>query len=151
MNDNPTPEPFKPSAVVEEYQNELDTLKTENKTLREQLSTALESLAVAELQIADGEANRQQLQTDLNRTLAELAQLKENPSPVGEQNPSPVGEQNPSPVGDLSDKAGKVASFFKTLLAKDTKLAKDIKHDKDVRLPKDTISKIEEILGGADR
>ena len=143
MNDNPTPEPFKPSAVVEEYQNELDTLKTENKTLREQLSTALESLAVAELQIADGEANRQQLQTDLNRTLAELAQLKENPSPVG--------EQNPSPVGDLSDKAGKVASFFKTLLAKDTKLAKDIKHDKDVRLPKDTISKIEEILGGADR
>jgi hypothetical protein len=139
LNDNPTPEPFKPSTVAEEYQKELDTLKAENKALREQLSTALESLAVAELQIA----NRQQLQTDLNRTLAELAQLKENPSPVG--------EQNPPPATDLSDKAGKVASFFKTLLAKDTKLAKDIKHDKDVRLPKDTISKIEEILGGADR
>ena len=59
-------------------------------------------------------------------------------------------ERNPAPEIDLSDKAGKVASFFKTLLAKDTKLVKDIKQDKDVKLPKDTISKIEEILGGGD-
>jgi hypothetical protein len=50
----------------------------------------------------------------------------------------------------LRGKVGDIASFFKTLLAKDTKLVKDIKQDKDVKLPKDTISKIEEILGGGD-
>lgn len=61
-----------------------------------------------------------------------------------------AAERNLAPEIDLSDKAGKVASFFKTLLAKDTKLVKDIKQDKDVKLPKDTISKIEEILGGDD-
>lgn len=87
-------------------------------------------------------ADRQKLQTQLDRTVAELAQLKESPPPAA--------EQNPTPAIDLSDKAGKIASFLKTLLATDTKLIKDIKQDKDVRLPKGTISKIEEILGGGD-
>ena len=59
-------------------------------------------------------------------------------------------EHNPATASDLSTKAGDIASFFKTLLAKDTKLVKDVKQDKDVKLPKDTISKIEEILGGGD-
>lgn len=87
-------------------------------------------------------ADRQQLQTELDRTLTELAKLKENPPPAI--------EQNLAPAIDLSDKAGKIASFLKTLLATDTKLIKDIKQAKDIRLPKDTISKIEEILGGGD-
>ncbi|MEG4335715.1 hypothetical protein QUB40_27840 [Microcoleus sp. AT9_A2] len=82
------------------------------------------------------------LQAELDRTLAELAKLKENLPPAA--------EQKPAPAIDLSDKAGKVASFFKTLLATDTKLIKLLKQDKDIRLPKDTISKIEEILGGGD-
>lgn len=87
-------------------------------------------------------ADRQQLQTELDRTLAELAKLKENPPPAA--------EQNPAPAIDLSDKAGKIASFLKTLLATDTKLIKLVKQDKAIQLPKNTISKIEEILGGGD-
>ncbi|MEG3922967.1 hypothetical protein QUA07_28200 [Microcoleus sp. T3_A4] len=87
-------------------------------------------------------ADRQQLQSELDRTLTELAKLKENPPPAI--------EQNPAPAIDLSDKAGKVANFLKTLLATDAKLIKDIKQAKDIRLPKGTISKIEEILGGGD-
>ncbi|MEG4521001.1 hypothetical protein [Microcoleus sp. AT9b-C5] len=92
-------------------------------------------------QIATLAADRQQLQTQLDQTVAEP---KQKAPPAIEQ---PAIEQ---PAIDLSDKAGKVASFFKTLLATDTKLIKLLKQDKDIRLPKDTISKIEEILGGGD-
>ena len=83
---------FKPDTVAEECQNELDTLKAENKALREQLSTAFESLAVAEKQIADGETDQALVQAELDRTLAELAELKENPPPAIEQNPAPAIE-----------------------------------------------------------
>jgi hypothetical protein len=43
-------------------------------------------------------------------------------------------EQNSAPAIDLSDKAGEVMNFFKTLLPKDTKL------------PKNTMTKLREIL-----
>ena len=43
-------------------------------------------------------------------------------------------EQNSAPVIDLSDKAGEVMNFFRTLLPKDTKL------------PKNTMTKLREIL-----
>jgi chromosome segregation ATPase len=55
------PEPFKPSTVAEGYQKELDTLKTENKALREQLDTALKSLAVVEPQLAKLATDREDL------------------------------------------------------------------------------------------
>jgi hypothetical protein len=43
-------------------------------------------------------------------------------------------EQNSAPVIDLSDKAGEVMNFFRTLLPKDAKL------------PKNTMTKLREIL-----
>ena len=43
-------------------------------------------------------------------------------------------EQNSAPVIDLSDKAGEVMNFFRTLLPKDTKL------------PKNTMTNLREIL-----
>ena len=45
-----------------------------------------------------------------------------------------AADHNPPPAIDLSDKAGKVVNFFRTLLPKDTKL------------PKNTMSKLREIL-----
>ncbi|MEG4281274.1 hypothetical protein QUA62_28000 [Microcoleus sp. MON1_C1] len=47
-------------------------------------------------------------------------------------------EQNPAPAIDLSDKAGEVVNFFRTLLPKDTKL------------PKNTMSKLREILAATE-
>ncbi|MEG4306847.1 hypothetical protein [Microcoleus sp. D3_18a_C4] len=90
-------------------------------------------------QLETERADRQNLQAQLDRTLAELAELQEKAPPATEQ-----------PVIDLSDKAGKIASFVKTLLATDAKLIKLVKQDKAIQLPKSTISKIEEILGGGD-
>jgi hypothetical protein len=45
-----------------------------------------------------------------------------------------AADQNPPPAIDLSDKAGEVVNFFRTLLPKDTKL------------PKNIMSKLREIL-----
>lgn len=133
MNDNPKPESFKPDTVAEECQKELDTLKAENQALKEQLSTAL---AVAVQTAAD----RQQVQAELDRTLAKLA----------EKDP-PAIEQ---PAIDLSDKAGEVASYLKTLLC-DEKLLNStltkIKRNKPVSLPREVMSKIEGILSGDDK
>ena len=130
MNDNPKPESFKPDTVAEECQKELDTLKAENQALKEQLSTAL---AVAVQTAAD----RQQVQAELDRTLAE-------------KDP-PAIEQ---PAIDLSDKAGEVASYLKTLLC-DEKLLNStltkIKRNKPVSLPREVISKVEGILSGDDK
>lgn len=121
---------FKPDTVAEECQKELDTLKAENQALKEQLSTAL---AVAVQTTAD----RQQVQVELDRTLAE-------------KDP-PAIEQ---PAIDLSDKAGEVASYLKTLLC-DEKLLNStltkIKRNKPVSLPREVMSKIEGILSGDDK
>ena len=87
------------------------------------------------------EAERDKACADRQQVQAELSDLQKRLNEA---------EQNGTPVPDLRGKVGDITSFFKTLLAKDTKLVKDIKQDKDVKLPKDTISKIEEILGGSD-
>jgi len=57
------------------------------------------------------------------------------------------------PAIDLSDKAGEVASYVKTLLC-DEKLLNNtltkIKRNKPIQLPRDVISEVEKILGGGD-
>jgi septal ring factor EnvC (AmiA/AmiB activator) len=67
----------------------------------------------------------QQLQAELDRTQAELASLCEELEKL---------KRNPAPAIDLSDKAGEVVNFFRTLLPKDAKL------------PKNSMSKLREIL-----
>ena len=126
----------------QKLEEELAALRYRDESQSRRLAEKQARLDELETQAEEVKTDQALVQAELDRTLEELAQLKENPPPAI--------EQNPAPAIDLSDKAGKVASFFKTLLAKDTKLSKDIKHDKDIRLPKDTISKIEEILGGGD-
>jgi len=63
-------------------------------------------------------------------------------------------QQNPAPAIDLSDKAGEVASYIKTLLC-DEKLLNStltkIKRNKQVQLPKEVISKVEQILSDNDK
>ena len=130
MNDNPKPESFKPDAVGDK----LDTLKAENKALKEQLSTALKSLAVAESQIVQTAADRQQVQ-------AELSDLQKRLNEA---------EQNGMPVPDLRGKVGDIANYAKHLIAEDRKLPHR-KQDKEVKLPKGAISKLEAILGGGDQ
>ena len=112
MNDNPKPESFKPDAVGDK----LDTLKAENKALKEQLSTALKSLAVAESQtVQTAAADRQQPQTELASTREELAKLKGNPPPATQQPPI-----------DLPEQIGEIVNFLKKLLPQDTKWPKRV-------------------------
>lgn len=103
LSDHPKPESFKP---VEEHQNELDTLKAENKALKERLDTANH-------QLAEVTTDRQQLQAQLDRTLAELAELKQNPPGAIEQ----------PPIG-LPERAPEIYNFFKQWLPADTKWPK---------------------------
>jgi hypothetical protein len=58
------------------------------------------------------------LRLEIGELRSELAELK----------------QNPTTASDLSDKAGEIVNFFRTLLPKDAKL------------PKNTMSKLREIL-----
>lgn len=125
---------------MKQTQDELAAAKQELAEEKYNYSTLTIISQQLNQQLETERADRAQLQTELDRTREELAKLKQNPAPGAIEQP---------PI-DLSDKAGKVASFLKTLLATDTKLIKDIKQDKDVRLPKGTISKIEEILGCGD-
>lgn len=71
---------------------------------------------------------KQQVETltaDCQQVEAQLSDLQKRLDEV---------EQNSAPVIDLSDKAGEVMNFFRTLLPKDTKL------------PKNTMTKLREIL-----
>jgi hypothetical protein len=130
---------------LNEVRGDCRVLKEERDEARADYALLLESsTAVADNLREDIRQLRSQLEAeraDRQQVQAELSDLQKRLD---------AAERNPAPEIELSDKAGKVASFFKTLLAKDTKLVKDIKQDKDVKLPKDTISKIEEILGGGD-
>jgi len=130
---------------LNEVRGDCRVLKEERDEARADYAKLLESsTAVADNLREDIRQLRSQLaaeRADRQQVEAQLSDLQKRLDEA---------EQNPAPEIELSDKAGKVASFFKTLLAKDTKLVKDIKQDKDVKLPKDTISKIEEILGGGD-
>ncbi|MEG4087532.1 hypothetical protein [Microcoleus sp. POL10_C6] len=63
-------------------------------------------------------ADRAQLQADLDRTLAELAELKENP-------PGTI-EQNPAQAIDLSEQIPEIINFLKELLPPDTKWPKRV-------------------------
>ena len=130
---------------LNEVRGDCRVLKDERDEARADYALLLESsTAVADNLREDIRQLRSQLEAERADHQQVEAQLSDLQKRLDE------AEQNPAPEIELSDKAGKVASFFKTLLAKDTKLVKDIKQDKDVKLPKDTISKIEEILGGGD-
>ena len=122
-----------------ELKKQLDSLPTENQQDYDQLLES--SSATIDNQRKVVALLQSRRREDREKFEAQLAELQKRLDEA---------ERNLAPEIDLSDKAGKVASFFKTLLAKDTKLVKDVKQDKDVKLPKDTISKIEEILGGGD-
>ena len=124
----------KACADREQVEAELSELKEELAKEKDNYSTLVIISQQLNQQLETERADRQQVQ-------AELSDLQKRLNEA---------EQNGTPVPDLRGKVGDIASFFKTLLAKDTKLVKDIKQDKDVKLPKDTISKIEEILGGGD-
>ncbi|HEY9807163.1 MAG TPA: hypothetical protein V6D04_11385 [Candidatus Obscuribacterales bacterium] len=130
---------------LNEVRGDCRVFKDERDEARADYALLLESsTAVADNLREDIRQLRSQLEAERADRQQVEAQLSDLQKRLDE------AEQNPAPEIELSDKAGKVASFFKTLLAKDTKLVKDIKQDKDVKLPKDTISKIEEILGGGD-
>ncbi|MEG4589847.1 hypothetical protein QUA54_32225 [Microcoleus sp. MOSTC5] len=169
---------LKPDTVVEtELSNELGNLRAENEKLKQDLTTEHENYSAL---LSANKRVKDDLEQELAEARADYALLLESSTTVADNLREDIrqlrsqleaeqavrqqvqaelsdlekrldaAERKPAPEMELSDKAGKVASFFKTLLAKDTKLVKDIKQDKDVKLPKDTISKIEEILGGGD-
>ena len=76
----------------------------------------------------DRDSLKQQVETltaDRQQVEAQLSDLQKRLDEV---------EQNSAPAIDLSDKAGEVMNFFRTLLPKDTKL------------PKNTMTKLREIL-----
>lgn len=108
------------------------------------------------------QAERDNLQLQLDKVQAENEALKQPATGLvavdadrGEGR-STVTEpqQNPAPTIDLSDKAGEVASYLKTLLC-DEKLLNStltkIKRNKPVSLPRELMSKVEKILSGDDK
>jgi outer membrane protein TolC len=99
-------------------------LQAENERLRAALADSLEirvdirgDLLIANQQLEAERADRQQLQAQLDRTLAELAELQENPPPTG---------QNPAPAIDLPEQLGEIVNFLKQLLPPDTKWPKRV-------------------------
>jgi septation ring formation regulator EzrA len=129
------PESPKPEKTVEqEVSNELGYLKAENEKLRqEDAQTKRQYMELLE----NSAATIGNLKKELEEARSQLAEL----------------QQNPAPAIDLSDKAGEVASYLKTLLC-DEKLLNStltkIKRNKPVQLPRDVISEVERILGGGD-
>ncbi|MEG4280916.1 hypothetical protein QUA62_26120 [Microcoleus sp. MON1_C1] len=153
---------LKPDTVVEtELSNELGNLRAENEKLKQDLATEHENYSALlsankrvtddlEQELAEARADyalllessttvadnlredirqlRSQLeaeQADRQQVEAQLSDLQKRLDEV---------EQNSAPVIDLSDKAGEVMNFFRTLLPKDTKL------------PKNTMTKLRQIL-----
>jgi hypothetical protein len=92
------------SEKLAEVRSQLDTERADRQLVTAQLASKCE---------------------ELDRTRAELASLCEEVEKL---------KENPPGAIDLSDKAGEVVNFFRTLLPKDAKL------------PKNTMSKLREIL-----
>lgn len=152
------PEIPKPDESVVETPspNFLGDLEAQSKALREELDTARQRLAVVEKQIADSAADRtddEPLRQKLKQTEEKLAEVTRDRDSLKQQVETLTAdrqqveaqlsdlqkrldevEQNSAPAIDLSDKAGEVMNFFRTLLPKDTKL------------PKNTMTKLREIL-----
>jgi chromosome segregation ATPase len=152
------PEIPKPDESVVETPspNFLGDLEAQSKALREELDTARQRLAVVEKQIADSAADRtddEPLRQKLKQTEEKLAEVTRDRDSLKQQVETLTAdrqqveaqlsdlqkrldevEQNSAPAIDLSDKAGEVMNFFRTLLPKDTKL------------PKNTMAKLREIL-----
>jgi chromosome segregation ATPase len=156
-------------AAVQADQEELAQLKKEAKEAaaeihREGRSIELEKvrwqreLSDARAELEDTKATMLS-QGDKIRELERGYSLKPNPAEsrlrleIGDLR-SQLAEQNPAPAIDLSDKAGEVVSYLKTLLC-DEKLLNStltkIKRNKPVLLPREVISKVEGILSGGDK
>ena len=92
----------------------------------------------------------QEVTNALDNLKAENEKLREELAEARSQ----LAEQNPAPAINLSDKAGEVASYLKSLLC-DEKLLNStltkIKRNKPVSLPREVISKVEGILSGDDK
>ena len=114
-------------------------------------------------QLEEVTRDRQQLRSQLTKVQAENEALKQPATELvavdvvdQDEARSTVteSEQQPAPPIDLSDKAGEVASYLKTLLC-DEKLLNStltkIKRNKPVSLPREVISKVEGILSGDDK
>ena len=119
--------------LMETVQTELESLKRELDEVKADQAKLLESSTVVTNKLR-GEVQelRSQLATeraDREEIEAELSDLKQNSASASQDLPDAV---------DLTEKAGEVLSFFKSLLPKNTKL------------PSGTISKIEKILEGGN-
>lgn len=95
-------------------EEEISALKYRDESQSRRLQEKQARLDELEIQSAD----RQQLQAELDRTLAELAKLK--------QNPPPAAEPKPAPAIDLPEQLGEIVNFLKQLLPPDTKWPKRV-------------------------
>src|SRR4028118_948416 len=112
--------------------NEEESLRQQLQQTQEELKQTQEQLAIASFEL---DATNLQL-TAAEQQLAELRSQLDTERADGTQVEAQLSElqQTPAPAHDLSDKAGEVMNFFRTLLPKNTKL------------PKNTMSKLREIL-----
>ena len=91
-----------------------------------------QKLKQTEEKLAEVTRDRDSLKQQVETLTADRQQVEAQLSDL--QKRLDEGEQNSAPAIDLSDKAGEVMNFFRTLLPKDTKL------------PKNTMTKLREIL-----
>jgi len=86
------------------------------------------------------------------RDISQSRRLAEKQDRLDELESAAELQQQPAPAIDLSDKAGEVASYLKTLLCDEKLLSSTltkVKRNKPVALPRDVISEVERILGGS--
>ena len=110
---------------LQQTQEELKQTQEEFKQAQEQLAIASQELDATNLQLTAAEQQLAELLSQLDTERASRTQIEAQLSQL---------QQTPAPAIDLSDKAGEVMNFFRTLLPKDTKL------------PKNTMTKLREIL-----
>jgi chromosome segregation ATPase len=110
---------------LQQTQEELKQTQEEFKQAQEQLAIASQELDATNLQLTAAEQQLAELRSQLDTEHADRTQIEAQLSQL---------QQTPAPAIDLSDKAGEVMNFFRTLLPKDTKL------------PKNTMTKLREIL-----
>jgi DNA repair exonuclease SbcCD ATPase subunit len=162
---------------LEEARSQLATVQAEKEALNRELEEARSELAEARdpqhqlytkikeleernrLLCIKNREERQKLEEEIKilkyRGESQGRRLAEKQNRLDElESAAELLQQNPAPAINLSDKAGKVADYLKTLLC-DEKLLNSIltkiKRNKQVQLPKEVISKVEQILSDNDK
>ena len=115
-------------------------MQAENEALKQNYDQLLDSMAIT-------------IDNQRNAIRILQSRLREERDEARDEHAEPK-QQPVSAIENLSDKAGKVADYLKTLLC-DEKLLNStltkIKRNKPVMLPREVISKVEGILSGTDK